>query len=137
ATELRKRFSNPEATVEQIIELANEFIKLAKEGTHYAAGWPNSTYMVSKVTLSAVVPIQQRSFDKERPDDDIVVNSCHPGYVDTDMTSHQGPLTIEEGAVAPVYLSLLPPNVEKPRGAFVWRDTTIIDWVNEQPPAIY
>jgi carbonyl reductase 1 len=137
ATELRKRFSDPEATEKQIVELTNEFIKLAKEGTHHAAGWPNSTYMVSKVALSALVPIQQRAFDKERPDDDIVVNSCHPGYVDTDMTSHKGPLTIEEGAVAPVFLALLPPNVDKPRGGYVWLDKTIVDWINGPTPSQY
>lgn len=40
--------------------------------------------------------IQQREFDKDsRPD--LIVNCAHPGYVDTDMTSHKGPLTIEQG----------------------------------------
>ena len=29
------------------------------------------------------------------PREDIVVNHVHPGYVDTDMTSHKGPLTID------------------------------------------
>jgi len=29
---------------------------------------------------------------------DLVVNHVHPGYVDTDMTSHKGPLSIEEGS---------------------------------------
>jgi carbonyl reductase 1 len=137
ASELKKRFSSPEATEEEIVELAKEFVSLAKEDKHQAAGWPNSAYAVSKVTLSALVPIQQRAFDKQRPDDDIVVNSCHPGYVDTDMSSHKGPLTVEEGAVAPLYLALLPPNVDKPRGEFVWRDKTVVDWANGELPAQY
>ena len=42
--------------------------------------------------------IQQREFDKDsRPD--LIVNCAHPGYVDTDMTSHKGPLTIEQGTL--------------------------------------
>jgi hypothetical protein len=31
-----------------------------------------------------------------------------PGYVDTDMTSHKGHLTIQQGALTPVYLAELP-----------------------------
>ena len=38
--------------------------------------------------------IQQRMMDSD-PREDIVVNHVHPGYVDTDMTSHKGPLTID------------------------------------------
>jgi len=134
ASELRKRFSDPDATEDQIRELANTFIQLAKEGGHFEAGWPNSTYVVSKVCVSAITRIQQRQFDKERPDDDIVINAVHPGYVDTDMTSHQGPLTIDQGAVGPVFCALLPPNVEAPRGGYVWYDTTIVDWINGPTP---
>jgi hypothetical protein len=31
-----------------------------------------------------------------------------PGYVDTDMTSHKGHLTIQQGALTPVFLAELP-----------------------------
>ena len=111
--------------------------RAAKEGVHFEQGWPNSAYATSKVLLSAVTPIQQRGFDKQRPGQYIVVNSVHPGYVDTDMTSHKGPLTIDEGAVAPVWAALLPPNVESPRGGYIWRDTTVVDWVNGPLPGQY
>ncbi|EFN69173.1 Carbonyl reductase [NADPH] 1, partial [Camponotus floridanus] len=43
---------------------------------------------------------------------DITVNAVHPGHVDTDMINHKGPLTPDEGAVAPVYCALLPENTE-------------------------
>ena len=46
--------------------------------------------------MSALTRIQQRQFDQD-PREDLIVNSVHPGYVDTDMTNHQGPLKIEEG----------------------------------------
>jgi len=127
---LQKRFSAPDATQEQIVELANEFVTLAGQGKHFEAGWPNSTYVVSKVTLSALTRIQQRKFD-ENPEQDIVVNSVHPGYVITDMTSHKGEMTVDEGCQAPVYLALLPPNVKTPRGGYVWCDKKTVDWINE------
>jgi carbonyl reductase 1 len=71
--------------------------RAAQEGNHFELGYPNSCYVVSKVGVSALTQIQQRTFDNDTSRIDMVVNSVHPGYVDTDMTSHKGPLTIEEG----------------------------------------
>jgi len=51
---------------------------------------------VSKVGLSALTRIQQRNFDQD-PRSDIIVNSVHPGFVDTDMTNHVGGVPIEQG----------------------------------------
>jgi carbonyl reductase 1 len=137
AGELRKRFADPNLTVEELDGLVNSFIVATKEGNHVDLGWPNSAYCVSKVAVSALTRIQQRELNASRPGDDIVVNAVHPGYVDTDMTSHKGPLTIDEGAVAATWLALLPPNVDKPRGGYVWHDKTIVDWVNGPLPAAY
>lgn len=39
----------------------------------------------------------------------VMVNACCPGYVDTDMTSHKGVKTLEQGADTPVWLALMPP----------------------------
>lgn len=50
---------------------------------------------------------------------------CHPGYVNTDMTSHLGPLTIEEGADTPIYLATLEDN--GPTGKFFYKRKEI-DW---------
>merc|ERR1719244_817333 len=106
-----------------------EFVAKAKDGTWKEAGWPGSTYVVSKIGQSALTRIQQRAFDAD-PREDLVVNCSHPGYVDTDMTSHKGPLTIEEGAVAPSYLALLPPNITSPKSAFHLNGWKLIDWVS-------
>lgn len=72
------------------------FYRSTKAGVHESEGWPSSAYAVSKVGVSALSFIQQRAFDSDSRED-IVVNAVHPGYVDTDMTSHKGPLTIEQG----------------------------------------
>ncbi len=39
------------------------------------------------------------------------------------------------GAIAPSWLALLPPNVEKPKGGYIWFDKTIVDWVNGPVPS--
>jgi len=130
--ELKKKFAADDLTEDQLGDLVNDFIKRAADGTHKEAGWPDSTYVVSKVAVSALTRIQQRAFDSGSVAD-VVVNSCHPGYVDTDMTSHKGPLTPEQGAVSATYCALLPADVTEPRGGYIWEDATIRDWVHGKP----
>lgn len=125
--ELKRKLSSPQLTVDELDALVRQFVDSAKAGDHAQAGWPSTAYGVSKVAVSALTFIQQRAFDVD-PRADIVVNSVHPGYVDTDMTSHKGPLTIEQGAEAPVYLSLLPPGEREVKGRYVWFDKTVKDW---------
>ena len=57
------------------------------------------------------------------------------GYVATDLTGHKGPLTIDRGAESAVFAALLPPNTET-RGAFIWHDCQIVDWVNGPTPEL-
>ena len=47
------------------------------------------------------------------------------------MSSHIGEFTVEQGARAPLYLALDAPN--SLRGAYVWCDTTIVDWEGKNP----
>ncbi|XP_023215206.1 carbonyl reductase [NADPH] 1-like [Centruroides sculpturatus] len=94
--ELQKKFSTPNLTIEELCSLMKKFVEDAKNGVHQENGWGNSAYCVSKVGLSALSFIYQRQFDKDaRPD--LVINPVHPGYVDTDMSSHKGPLTPDQG----------------------------------------
>ena len=162
AEELHKTLGSPELTRATLDALMTNFVETAEAGTHSEAGWPSSTYFVSKIGWSALSRIQQREMAAD-PRADIVVNHVHPGYVDTDMTSHKGPLTIDRyhnitncsyplpsgylhstvfstlplcyrGAQSAVYASLLPPNTEV-RGAYLWHDNTVLDWVNGPLPA--
>jgi carbonyl reductase 1 len=125
--ELKRRFASPQLTVEELDALVRQFVNAASVGDHERSGWPSRAYSVSKVAVSALTFIQQRAFDVDDRKD-IVVNAVHPGYVDTDMTSHKGPLTIEQGAEAPVFLALLPKGEQKFKGQYVWNDKTIRDW---------
>lgn len=71
----------------------------AEKGGHQKLGWPNTAYGASKIAFSALTRIQQRHFDMDDRQD-IIVNAVNPGYVDTDMSSHKGVLTIEQGALS-------------------------------------
>ncbi|KAI8419764.1 hypothetical protein MSG28_008432 [Choristoneura fumiferana] len=57
------------------------------------------------------------------------INAVHPGYVATDMSSHKGPLSIDEGAAAPLWVAL----DADLRGAYVWCDSRVVDWDGEKP----
>jgi len=134
AEELKKKLSSTSLTVPELDGLMRNFVETANAGTHGSYGWPNSTYVVSKIGWSALSRIQQRQMEQD-PRQDIVINHVHPGYVDTDMTSHKGILSIDRGAESGVFASLLPPNTDI-RGAYIWHDCQIVDWVNgPTPPA--
>jgi len=132
ASQLKKRLSSPDLQVAELDQLMKEFVSSAEAGTHGDKGWPDSTYMVSKIGWSALSRIQQRELANST-ELDLVVNHVHPGYVDTDMTSHKGPLTIDRGAMSSVFAALLPPNTEV-RGAYIWHDCQVLDWVNGPLP---
>ena len=94
AEAIKRTLASPDLTLEDLDNLMKNFVETAEAGNHSDHGWPNSTYVVSKIGWSALSRIQQRMMDED-PREDIVVNHVHPGYVDTDMTSHKGPLTID------------------------------------------
>ncbi|XP_054713080.1 carbonyl reductase [NADPH] 1-like [Uloborus diversus] len=122
--ELQQKFLAESLTEDELCNLMNQFVEDAKSGIHAEKGWGNSAYVVSKVGVSALTFLQHKSFLQD-PRPDIVINAVHPGFVDTDMTSHKGHLTPDQGAEAPSYCALLPANIESPRGQFIWCDKTI------------
>ncbi len=67
AGQLRAKFASSDSTlsVEELSGMMNDFIAAAEAGNHAKLGWPNSTYVVSKVGLSALSRIQQREFNKD------------------------------------------------------------------------
>ena len=94
--EIAIRLSADDLTVEELDGYMKNFEETAQTGTHADDGWPdvyyplnNSTYIVSKVGLSALTRIQQREMATD-PRPDIAINHVHPGLVDTDMTGHAG-----------------------------------------------
>ncbi|UJR10097.1 hypothetical protein I4U23_014319 [Adineta vaga] len=123
---IRQKFIAPNATIETVSDILSDFIKKAKQNSHEDHGYPNTAYGMSKIALVAATMIQQRTFD-EKPERDIVVNACCPGYINTDMTSNKGTGTPEQGADTPVYLATLEANIQSPRGEFV-AERKVLKW---------
>ncbi|CAG9865378.1 unnamed protein product [Phyllotreta striolata] len=128
--EKRKEFSRPDLTVPELSRLMEKFIQDAENGSLQQEGWGNSTYVVSKVGLSSLTIIQQRLFDEEQPSRNVSVNSVHPGWVKTDMSSYSGNKTSEEGAQAPLWLAL----DAQLKGQYVWDDCSVVDWYAQSTP---
>ncbi|XP_047329047.1 (+)-neomenthol dehydrogenase-like [Impatiens glandulifera] len=102
-------------TEERIDEVINEFLKDFKEENLESKGWPKiiKAYIVSKAVMGAYTRVLAKRFPH------ILVNCACPGYVKTDITSHTGLLTAEEGAESLVRLALLPN--DGPSGMFFQR----------------
>ncbi|VDP73941.1 unnamed protein product [Echinostoma caproni] len=109
-------FDTLEFTEEFIPLLAND-ARHAEVGDHEQAGWPSTAYGVSKLCLIKASFILGDLL-KQDPRN-IVMNSCCPGYVSTDMTRHKGSKTPEQGADTPFYLATLPVGVTEPVNQFV------------------
>nr|GMD25998.1 (+)-neomenthol dehydrogenase-like isoform X2 [Ipomoea batatas] len=101
---LRALNLDPADWEERIDETLQKFLRDLKEGALEANGWQPMlpAYSISKATLNAYT----RLLAKKNPS--ICINCVHPGYVNTDLNWHTGPLTVEEGAQGPVMLALLP-----------------------------
>lgn len=119
--EIIKKLTNQHLTVADIDQFTEDYIQACRDNKRRGKGFPESAYKVSKAAEIALSFIQARELLSRN----ILVNACHPGYVDTDMTSHKGPLTIEEGADTPIYLATLEGN--EPNGQFVAR-RKVVDW---------
>ncbi|XVE73897.1 hypothetical protein DITRI_Ditri11bG0155600 [Diplodiscus trichospermus] len=101
--ELKGAFRDAD-TEEKLDELLTEFLKDFKEGSLESKGWPTvvSAYTVSKAAINAYTRILAKKYPN------FYINYVCPGFVNTDLTYNTGKLTVEEGAVSPVKLALLP-----------------------------
>jgi NAD(P)-dependent dehydrogenase (short-subunit alcohol dehydrogenase family) len=99
----------------RIVNLSSGMGQLDDMGGH-APG-----YRISKVGLNALT----RMLNAELEGENILVNSCCPGWVRTDMGGPGATKSVDEGADTPVWLATLPD--EGPRGGF-FRDREPIPW---------
>lgn len=113
---LYAKFTSP-LTLDEVRGLMEDFIRHTKSGDHEKFGWPSWPYHVSKLGLTkASYAIGEMIKSDPRR---IVLNSCCPGYVATDLNSHQGRKTVEEGADTPFYVATLPVGIAEPINQFV------------------
>lgn len=90
-----------------------EFINSC-EKDYAERGFPRTTYGVSKAGLIAYTRVQGKLHSSSGP----LFVCCCPGYVKTDMSSHNGTKTPEEGADTPIWLATCNEPREKLIGKF-------------------
>ena len=54
AEAIHKTLADPELSIDTLDSLMTNFVETAEAGTHKEAGWPSSTYFVSKIGWSAL-----------------------------------------------------------------------------------
>jgi carbonyl reductase 1 len=118
---LKDQFANiEELPISKLSELMNKFINDVEAGRHTEEGWPSTCYGMSKLAVTAMTKRlaheeQQRGAGEAKP---VLITCCCPGYCSTDMSSHQGTKSAEEGASTPAFLALQPEYDESKNGKF-------------------
>eukprot|EP01013_Petalomonas_cantuscygni_P038458 TRINITY_DN6959_c0_g1_i1.p1 TRINITY_DN6959_c0_g1~~TRINITY_DN6959_c0_g1_i1.p1 ORF type:complete len:297 (-),score=75.25 TRINITY_DN6959_c0_g1_i1:90-980(-) len=100
---LRARFEDPSLTFAQLDALVEQYIAVAAKDDPAAlgaAGWPSTTYGMSKIALSAATRVMSRDVMGV-----LTVAMC-PGWCKTDMAGDKAPRSAEEGAETGVWLAL-------------------------------
>ena len=101
----------------------NEFTSAVERGTEKEEGWPSAAYAVSKSGITGFTrAIAEEEKGRGRG---VLVNSCCPGYVETDMTGGRGMKSVDEGARTPVLLAL--GEIGEVTGGF-WQDEKVVEW---------
>ncbi|RMY34298.1 hypothetical protein D0865_14221 [Hortaea werneckii] len=103
---MRQRFRNPNASQEDLDQLAEDFLKSVQTSTENESGFgpPQRSYSISKSLINALTALLAR----ENPN--LAINCCCPGWIATDMGRLVGsgnlspPKTPEQGAAIPVRL---------------------------------
>jgi carbonyl reductase 1 len=121
-SEIAQRFRNA-SSVDDVTTLMEEFKSAVANGTHTEAGWPSAAYAVSKAGLTGMTKVLARDIAKKQQN--LLVNSCCPGWVKTDMTKGKGTKTLDQGAQTPVLLAL--GDINGTTGEF-WRDEKVQPW---------
>ena len=128
---LQEKFSNPELTEQGLVALVDQFVADVASGDHTSKGWANTAYGTGCLAVIALTKILAREIAKSSKED-VLVNTCCPGWVRTDMAGPSAPLSPDQGAVNPVYVALLPEG--SPSGQF-WKKCAVADWTNPPPIA--
>ena len=123
---VKSRFLNTK-TVEDATKLIEEFTSAVSNGT-YKSDWPQQAYSVSKAGVIAFTKVLGDEYEKKGSK--TCINSCCPGYVNTDMTKGNGVKTPDEGAQTPAMLAL--GEIKTGNAARFWEREKPCSWENER-----
>ncbi|TDZ34363.1 Carbonyl reductase [NADPH] 1 [Colletotrichum spinosum] len=121
SSQIKERFQSSQS-VSDVTKLMEDFTSAVEKGTHEKEGWPSAAYAVSKAgEIGMTRAIAKELLDKGSK---VLVNSCHPGYVVTDMTRGGGTKTPDQGAQTPVHLAL----ADIGKTGEYWSDEKVAKW---------
>ena len=109
--------------VDDVTKLMEDFTAAVKQGNEKEQGWPSAAYAVSKSGITGMT--RAIAVQHKQQGGKVLVNSCCPGYVSTDMTKNRGRKTVDEGAQTPVLLAL--GDIGGTTGEF-WQHEKVIEW---------
>ena len=109
-------------SVEDVTKLMEDFTSAVDKGS-YKNDWPGAAYGVSKAGEIAFTKCI--ALENAKKDSKTLINSCCPGYVNTDMTKGNGVKSPDEGAQTPVLLAL--GDINGANGQF-WKEEREISW---------
>ncbi|KAI9689777.1 MAG: hypothetical protein M1822_009659 [Bathelium mastoideum] len=95
-------------SIADITALMQEFRAAVHAGRQKKAGWPSVAYATSKAGVTGLTKVAARKAAAGGlgAKEGVLINSCCPGYVRTDMTRGGGAKTPDQGAQMPVMLAL-------------------------------
>lgn len=120
--EIRNRFLASK-TEDDVTSIMKDFASAVEAGKEKEAGFPSAAYAVSKAGLVGATRALART-EKENGSK-VLINSCCPGYVDTDMSKHNGTKSPDEGAQTPVMLAIQ--DIKGQTGEF-WQSEKLFEW---------
>lgn len=118
---IKQRFLNSK-TPGDVTNLMEDFTK-AVESNSYQDKWPGAAYAVSKAGVIGMT--RDIAIENAKSGSKILINSCCPGYVNTDMTKGRGPRTPDQGAQTPVMLAIA--DIKGANGEF-WKNEKAVEW---------
>ena len=89
---LKSRLQNPSLTKKGLFDIIHDFEAAVANKTYAEQGWPKWSYAVSKLVIHIYNRILSQSEDVLTRRIQIYI--CCPGHVKTDMSSHQGKITV-------------------------------------------
>jgi carbonyl reductase 1 len=101
--EIKNRFLNSR-TEEDVTRIMRDFASAVENGRENEAGFPSAAYAVSKAGLIGAT--RAMALTEKEKGNSVLINSCCPGYVKTDMTRGGGVKTPDEGARTSVMLAI-------------------------------
>jgi len=124
--ELQQEFRSDNISEEKLCELLDQFVAYAQNDNHEQHGFPTDAYGVSKLGVTVLTKIYGKKV-LHQGRNDVLINTCCPGWVRTQMGGPNATRSPEEGAVTPVYLALLAPGLIDPQGQLIY-DKKIRHW---------